>query len=139
MNYSALNDSTKCSTLNRGAIFCCSIFLASLCLNVYVLALFCLKKEFHAVSNRNLYLITLTVSNLLGTVFIEPIWIVSNFYCRYLKYKCRVQTWIFCIILTLQHPITLKQNYKKIQWSQTPWCNGLIWRYSKFSSITGDN
>ena len=82
MNYSALNDSTKCSTLNRGAIFCCSIFLASLCLNVYVLALFCLKKEFHAVSNRNLYLITLTLSNLLGSIFTLPFWIGSSIYCK---------------------------------------------------------
>ena len=76
----AVIDQHHCFHLNLVAVFCINVFCLSLFFNLLLLCLFCYHK--HLRSSVNLFIVCVTVLNLLATLVEIPLVIISNLNCK---------------------------------------------------------
>jgi hypothetical protein len=106
----------ECNKLTIIGVFCILLFFSSIFFNFSLLWIFFKNRELR--TSVNIFIITLTIINILGTLLETP-WIVfSNLFCRLLKLKCIYLTKILIKkvfnILIIYFFIVLRWVYGKI-------------------------
>ena len=72
----------NCSQLNIYGVCFVVTFTLGLCLNSFVLLMYCVIKEMRSLKNS--FMIALIISNLASCLFETPILIISTFNCRFI-------------------------------------------------------